>query len=1013
MESFAYLYGKDKSSAEARFGNELLTKFVVFNEKRYFVFDNFATYEAFHAKLPADEQTFHEVVFGISPQKLKFDIDVSQDKLDQYIPQTYDTFVDESSDLARALEACFMLVNEYKFKYILREITNIIIDTFLIKFAIELDETNVVLTDSSGPDKCSAHIIITGWHAANNREAAAFTNYVRELIPAPLMQFVDWDVNKKTQNFRLVNNHKTASQRVKHLITSHKIEATLIRELTGSKLLKKIAEDVDKTAFEAMETSEDMEALIEVASKYAAERAHTFKIRVQNMLIFRRVAASRCEFCAREHENDNTLLITIGPAPACKLYACCRKYNAEHPGAHKSVEIGGFNDESASEGTVLRAITTAQVSREFDVDEIITYNEPEMRAYPLAETLVIRAPMKIGKTRALRDYLDANFPADSIESPIIRFVSFRCAFAQNIAERFADFSLYSTVRGPLNQNRLIIQVESLHRMELMKPDLLILDECELIFEQLSAGLSGRAMNNFAIFAHMLKYAARVICLDAYVSSRSILLLRKLREKPITLVNNTYENQTEDTYYITSKADPWISLMNKYLLAGDRIAVVASSLQEAESVRNFISEHHAGKRSHIYSSETLASEKREHFANVDTYWAQYDVLIYTPTITAGVSFERHHFDRIFAFFTDKSCAVQTCMQMLGRIRNVSQKTYYVRLSLSHETYPIDHVDIMKSLKSTREELTGLTPQLTYDEIGNSIFAESPLFWVWLENTRVKNLSRAFFAREFVSLVRAYGAKTVHLTREVYGNLAEGAASVNTAYKDVCARTKEERADVVAKAEDITDEIAQAIENKKREQQDVSVAERASLERYQFRRFYNYADEIDMHKVLVYWNEQSRKLYKNLCVVARADNSERALEILRKEESETHLYFTSCDPVGRVRDCARDYNYSRQRVALSILRICGWTHLTDATYINECEIQRNINARRDEFIKLLTRANEVYPFKVASVDTFNAAFKGINKILGYMYLRNIKRVNEICNIINKASFIIDDGRVIFAI
>ena len=32
----------------------------------------------------------------------------------------------------------------------------------------------------------------------------------------------------------------------------------------------------------------------------------------------------------------------------------------------------------------------------------------------------------------------------------------------------------------------------------------------------------------------------------------------------------------------------------------------------------------------------------------------DVLIYSPTITAGVSIETEHYDEIFCLFTDKSC-----------------------------------------------------------------------------------------------------------------------------------------------------------------------------------------------------------------------------------------------------------------------------------------------------------------------------------------------------------------------
>ena len=36
-------------------------------------------------------------------------------------------------------------------------------------------------------------------------------------------------------------------------------------------------------------------------------------------------------------------------------------------------------------------------------------------------------------------------------------------------------------------------------------------------------------------------------------------------------------------------------------------------------------------------------KKEHFKDVEKYWEDCDLLIYTSTLTAGVSFEKVHFD----------------------------------------------------------------------------------------------------------------------------------------------------------------------------------------------------------------------------------------------------------------------------------------------------------------------------------------------------------------------------------
>jgi len=41
--------------------------------------------------------------------------------------------------------------------------------------------------------------------------------------------------------------------------------------------------------------------------------------------------------------------------------------------------------------------------------------------------------------------------------------------------------------------------------------------------------------------------------------------------------------------------------------------------------------------------SMAKRKSEEFKNVNAIWPNYDVVLYTGTLTAGVSFEVAHFD----------------------------------------------------------------------------------------------------------------------------------------------------------------------------------------------------------------------------------------------------------------------------------------------------------------------------------------------------------------------------------
>ena len=59
-------------------------------------------------------------------------------------------------------------------------------------------------------------------------------------------------------------------------------------------------------------------------------------------------------------------------------------------------------------------------------------------------------------------------------------------------------------------------------------DLVILDESESIIEQFASGLFKKFNDCFATFVHLLRYSARVICLDALLCDRTYNIIKQIR-----------------------------------------------------------------------------------------------------------------------------------------------------------------------------------------------------------------------------------------------------------------------------------------------------------------------------------------------------------------------------------------------------------------------------------------------------------------------------------------------------
>jgi len=116
--------------------------FIVHNESTwgYYLFDTYDDFENWYYDL--DDKTMHEVIFGNSPQRLKFDIDASKD------------FIDSLNVDA-----------QNKGEYILESITEADSDLMQTYYDVELGEDDFSIATSISPEKFSAHVIIKNYAA--------------------------------------------------------------------------------------------------------------------------------------------------------------------------------------------------------------------------------------------------------------------------------------------------------------------------------------------------------------------------------------------------------------------------------------------------------------------------------------------------------------------------------------------------------------------------------------------------------------------------------------------------------------------------------------------------------------------------------------------------------------------------------------------------------------------------------------------------------------------------------
>ena len=601
---------------------------------------------------------------------------------------------------------------------------------------------------------------------------------------------------------------------------------------------------------------------------------------------------------------------------------------------------------------------------------------------------------------------------------VIRFVTFRQTFSESLRKSFEGFELYSdisshTIRSHAHP-RLIIQVESLHRLlgdvrsGGIEPDLLVLDEVESVLAQFSSGLHKSFHESFAVFQWLVSQSKHVVCMDANLSDRAYRTLIAMRpHAPPYFHHNGYMRAAESTMHLTSRREDWLAHLVTQVGNGKRIALASNSRREASSIQRILAARYPDKTIRIYSSETPQAERVLHFADVNTYWRDLDVLIYTPTVSAGVSYEvgcetfdpavatpmpqspvpgesgtiplipeslgtSGVFDCMYVYLSDMSCDVETGRQMLGRVRVLRDRDYFVCISSIPRSHPTDigtlerlAYDQRRALQdSAWTGLNGVSPaRFRFDpQTGNIQPYRTPYFALWLENNRIANLSRNAYGERFADQVFLTGARLRWLESLVG---AEETASIASARKTATRELRDQEIEGIVSAPDFTAEEMREV-RRRQESTDTNVTpvsdrDLRGVDRFYLRQRFHWSGEMTAALVSKIMRPSVQRIFSNLEVAMSAPTMEEALEALRNKEFSFYEATVMCSAPNVRTDAAQmleqadirhRYKYPGHYYTLHMLQLCGFRSLNDPSALPEMWVLAQLWAARVTIGRILT-------------------------------------------------------------
>jgi hypothetical protein len=898
---------------------------------------------------------------------------------------------------------------------------------------------------TSGGFKHSYHVHILPFAVADCLEASEFASRVVERLPLAARRFVDLGVYTRTQCFRLEGSTKPGQSRPKlaapalaaRLETSTTVPgpATALITAPGLRQLPSaFTPPVPLSRPQAILTTALTAAAVGLAEKAGVTEGFAFRALEGGVISFDRVGVSgTCRICGRVHDSESSLLLSVvAGADRFRVYEHCRRAKGqrrllgelsaglaeipaeqkapaggrERPADVRQVRLPREPEEAATGrriGAEVEALRRAPPGEEMACAQgyrTHVYCDPVMRDYELEPTLAVRAQMKMGKTKALRQLLDRHFPAGAAEPPVIRFVTFRQTFSHAVARSFPDFVLYSDVEGRLGTARcprLIVQVESLHRVQLPSGgaalDLLILDEVESVLAQFSSGLHQALGASFATFQWMMRHARHVVCMDADLGERTFRTLERMRpERPPFLHWNRYARAAGDRYVFTADEGAWLARLHAALDAGKRLVIPTNCLAEARTLAHSLGERLGAGRVGLYCSETPTSERARHFADVHTHWGALDVLIYTPTCTAGISFELDRFDALFGYFIGRSCSVEVCRQMLGRVRNLRDREHVIYLKAGRAALPESTAGIRALLSAKRAALAhdaGAAPFFEFDAAGHVRFYETPFTALWLETARLDNLSQNDFVRRFIRQTRATGAEVAALAPACPAT----ARAAARAHRSTARLLRAARSQEVAAAADFEPDDARRVQETVRAQRDVPAADLRALDKFRLREtFAMHGRALGPGFAESYGAPGVAHVFRSLCAVGRGPTVAAALAALKRAEAARFAFAASpagASLVAEQRDLVLDravYTFEAHSLAVWVLGVCDLRTPADRRAVHRAALAARLRAAQPAL--RAAEARFAYEFGLrrafAELDEISAKGLGVvNAILRKQY------------------------------
>jgi len=293
------------------------------------------------------------------------------------------------------------------------------------------------------------------------------------------------------------------------------------------------------------------------------------------------------------------------------------------------------------------------------------------------KVLSVLSPYDTAKTSMLKDILTKYKPKK------VLFISYRQTLTYDLYGVFSEFGFANYLDKIFDANRLICQLDSLpgtlieYKFDdvtvFPKYDLVICDEIESLLAHFSSTFIGEKQKLFDLFVDILHCSKKIIALDGDFGNRSFKFLEQFTPKQLILQNTVQKNLKH--FIFSNKKTDFESQIEADLAAGKKVVCVSMS----NTICTYLYNKFKDKYKVVVHCADSDSQLKKELQNVNSFWNTFDLVIYSPCVEAGVSFDQDYFDKIYVCLCAMSTSPRGLMQMINRVRKIKDNNIFVYLN----------------------------------------------------------------------------------------------------------------------------------------------------------------------------------------------------------------------------------------------------------------------------------------------------------------------------------------------